>query len=173
MVQEQTGNKLANMCNSADPHLPDFCSRTDCFVCQTATAPTRGSCWKPGAVYKITCKLCAREGKLGVYHGESGHSAYFRSKRHLEALKNRTIDSVLDRHSREEHGDQHLAMKDFQMTVASHHRRSVSRLSEEGINIANSARLKDQGAPVVLMNNKSQFFQPGVARVNFSQGNTL
>ena len=88
----------------------------------------------------------------------------------MEALKNRTMDSVLDRHNREEHNNQHLSMKDFKMTVDSHHRRPVCRLSEEGIKISNSARLKDEKVPIVLMNNKSQFFQPGVARVNFTQG---
>ena len=56
------------------------------------------------------------------------------------------------------------------MTVDNNHRRPVSRLSEEGLAIAESARMKDEGINLFLMNNKTQFFQPGVARATFSRG---
>ena len=170
LIQEQTGNKITGICNSAEPNQPDFCSRNDCFVCQSASSPTKGSCWRTGAVYRITCKVCSDEGNVGVYHGESFHSAYFRMKNHLEALKTRAADSVLDRHCLEVHGGQQLTKEDFKVTVDNNHRHPVSRLSEEGLAIADSARKKDQGLNVFLMNNKSQFYQPGVARASFSRG---
>ena len=108
-------------------------------------------------VYKISCNRCKDQDQEGIYIGESGHSAFFRGKSHLEALRKRTSDSVLDRHSLEVHGGRQMYMKDFTMTVESFHSRPVSRLSNEGLSIASAARKVGNGEKLFLMNNKSLF----------------
>ena len=53
LVAEKNGLQLGNISNFSDPEVPEYFSREDCFVCMTASQPTRGSCWKEGISYHI------------------------------------------------------------------------------------------------------------------------
>ena len=139
-----------------------------CFVCQSSSKPTKVACWRPGAVYRITCRRCLKEGVEGVYWGESGFSAYFCGKQHLEGLATRFQDNVLYRHCLEEHGGAVLTREDFEMTVVSNHRRAITRQSEKGVRISDTVRRKEMGERIILINSKAQFFQPGLVKANYS-----
>ena len=58
-------------------------------------------------------------------------------------------------------------MDDFVMTVVNNHLRPIVRQSEEGLLIGETVRRKEMGDRIVLMNNKTQFYQPGIVRASY------
>ena len=57
----------------------------------------------------------------------------------------------------------------FKISVDSNHRQPISRLSEEGLAISSSVRRKEEGEELILMYNKTQFYQPGVVHGTFTR----
>ena len=168
LVQEKTGSKLANICNYQDPSTSPYCQRGDCFPCRTGERPTRGSCWSAGAVYSITCNRCNQRGRQAVYWGESGSSSYFRGKAHMDAFRRRQTDSILLKHQMDFHeGEVEMEEKDFTMKTVSNQTRPLLRQSQEGCLIENTVREIELGARKILMNGKSEFYQPGVVRQSY------
>ena len=166
-VAEKNGIKLSNITNHTDPFTEDYCVRPDCFVCRTAPKPTKGSCWRLGTVYRIDCIECLKRGISGVYHGESGFSPYYRGRFHLDGLRRGAKDNVLYSHNLEHHPEKRMQMSDFRMTVVDQYSRPILRQSHEGLSIAHSIRERDEGARVVLLNSKKEFYQPGIINPSF------
>ena len=159
---------MAGISNHVDPFTPKYCTREDCFVCRTAGRPTNGICWKLGAVYRIDCIRCKLSNLQAVYIGESGFSGYFRGKSHLEALRTGAADSVLHGHNLTFHPEGSMSMRDFQMSIISNHHRPIMRQCQEGLEIAHIMRESEaRGRRIILMNSKSQFYQPGVVRARY------
>ena len=119
-------------------------------------------------MYKIVCVLCAHEGRLSIYYGESGHSLYYRGNFHLQGLKKKNPKNVLYNHQMEMHPDVQMTMKDFKMSLEGTFKRPILRQSLEGVSLSRAIRTRDQGAPIVIMNSKMEFHQPGVIRPSFS-----
>ena len=119
-------------------------------------------------MYKITCLVCAREGKGAFYWGESGHSPHWRGSFHLKGLENKSNKSVLYNHQEEHHPGLRMQKKDFRMTVESTFTRPILRQSCEGISLSNTIKARDLGAPFTVMNSKMEFLQPGVIRPSFA-----
>ena len=154
------------MSNNVDPYKPDFCGRAKCFPCLTATKPTRGSCWVPGASYKIECLSCCAKGVKATYQGESGHNSHYRGLAHLQGLERNKQNNVLVKHNSLYHGGKAGKVEDFRMTMQSGYRWPISRQSREGLEIQATLDLqKSMGSSkVIIMNSRSDFHQPGVVR---------
>ena len=166
LVQEKPGDQLAGACNFVDRAVPDFCGRGDCLPCLTATKPTEGRCWREGTNYRIDCLLCKERDKTeAVYHGESGFSAYWRGRQHLEGFLRRTQGNPMQDHKTKYHPKEELKVSDFRMTIVANPRRPIIRLSREGISIAHTQKALEEGRKVILMNDKTAFYQPGVVRM--------
>ena len=166
LILEKNGNKLSAMSNNIDPYKPDFCGRTKCFPCTTATKPTRGSCWVPGATYKIECLACVARGTKAVYTGESGHNSHYRGLAHLQGLERNKPNNVLVKHNDLYHGGKEGKVEDFRMSLLAGYRRPICRQSREGIEIQSTLNLQKQlgHRDVIIMNSRSDFNQPGVVR---------
>ena len=168
LIQEKGGQKVASVANFADPHTRDFCDRPNCFVCRTATKPSKGRCWQQGCCYKITCLECIKEGRKFVYFGESGHSSFYRGNFHVNGLRRKDPGNVLFCHQEQHHPGKVMEMKDFQMEIEGTFPRNISRQSMEGVIISKTVKLRDAGLPIYLMNSKREFYQPGVVRSTIS-----
>ena len=166
LVQEKPGIQLKGLCNFVDIKIPDFCGRTDCFPCITTNKPTRGRCWKEGVNYCIECLACQKNNQVkAIYHGESGFSAYFRGRQHMDGFTREVTGNTLYDHNVAFHPHEKLKIKDFRMTVVSSVKRPILRLSKEGVLINHTQQQVERGERVILMNDRAAFHQPGVRRI--------
>ena len=133
---------------------------------RTSTRPTRGSCWRPGATYRIDCNRCKEKGLESIYWGESGHSSYYWGLQHLEGLERKKADNVLFTHQVDFHPLEKLTMKDFTMTTVASYSRPTVRQSREGVEIGRTIRDIGKGCAKYLMNSKREFIQPGIVRTS-------
>ena len=76
------------------------------MVCQNGG---KGNCNAIGVTYELICRSCEHK-----YIGETSRSAYTRGKEHLRSLKHKEDESVMWRHTGEEHGSD---VPDFTMNV--------------------------------------------------------
>ena len=72
------------------------CVFPDCSLCDSETKG--GSHSRRGAVYGATCELCEENGILATYTGETGHSAYHRTKEHKSDVRNENLKNALAKH---------------------------------------------------------------------------
>ena len=100
-----------------------------------------------------------------TFHGESGFSLYYRGRQHLDGFTRQVPGNTLHDHKVQYHPHEKLTTADFRMTVMSTAKRPIIRLSREGISITHTQKQVERGERVVLMNDKSTFFQPGVVKV--------
>ena len=63
------------------------------------------------------------------------------------------------------HPKEEMKVSDFRMTITANPRRPLIRLSREGVTIAHTQKEVEEGKKVILMNDKSAFYQPGVVRM--------
>ena len=61
-----------------------------------------------------------------------------------------------------------MSMKDFTMSLEGTFWRPILRQSMEGVALSRAVRNRDQGAPIIILNSKMEFHQPGVIRPSFS-----
>ena len=65
------------------------------------------------------------------------------------------------------HPDLDMRMDHFKMEVVGTFPRPIIRQSMEGVSIARAVKARDSGAPIHLLNSKSELYQPGVVRFSF------
>ena len=170
MVRETNGISLKNkVCNFINPWPSKHCDRLKCLVCSSKKMGTSGStrggdCWTAGVTYSIVCNLCKEEGVTACYEGESSRSCYTRGSRHLRDLETRKPGTPLGDHANQYHSSINMEMKDVTMTCRGSFRKPTQRIVSEGLNIENLIRRQKSEirGKVVIMNSKTNFFQPGV-----------
>ena len=96
--------------------------------------------------------------------GESGHSPYWRGVQHLRGLETKSQKSVLYCHQEEHHPGLRMKMGDFKMSVDETFRRPILRQSWEGTTLSRAIKARDLGAPLIILNSKTEFLQPGVIK---------
>ena len=125
-VAEKAGVKLAQVLMNTNPHQKEFCGWPGCPPCETMGEEDvgRSNCDKEGVVYSLQCKECPTE-DTAVYFGETSSTGYVRGREHWAQYLHHSKgnisgqDSVLGRHVREVHDNNHDV--EFQMKVLSHH----------------------------------------------------
>ena len=99
--------------------------------------------------------LCQARNKVKVYEGESSRSARLRGIEHLKQYIGKKEDSVLYKHKVLEHNNEDVG---FKMEITGVFQDALSRQAEESVRIQSR-----KGSE--LMNSKSQFNHPPIARV--------
>ena len=125
-VAEKAGVKLSQVLVNTNPSKVEVCDREGCLPCETREEGEKGKsrCDKEGVVYTIQCKDCPPEDKA-VYFGETSTTGFIRGKEHwaqYQHSKKGNVsgkDSVLGRHVREKHDNNHEVA--FSMKIVSHH----------------------------------------------------
>ena len=169
LITEKTGDKLSNVTNYMNPNPPKFCRRDGCFLCETNAKPTYGNCWLEGVTYQIDCMLCLKDGRKAFYLGETGYSCYFRGCFHQDGLRNQNPENPLHKHNLECHPGGRLSWRDFIMTLRGCFNRPLLRQSQEGQLIGQAVHHKAGGENLILLNSKSEFFQPGVVKESYKR----
>ena len=121
-VAEKSGPKICQLLVQTNPHQAQLCDREDCPVCSSWTEEDKGraNCHQEGVVYAMECEVCQAK-----YIGETSSTSYVRGKEHTYAYKLHSEgkvggnSSVLGRHVREKHGDNHNIK--FSMRVLAHY----------------------------------------------------
>ena len=95
-IVETTGNTLKRNLQKTTITDKKECEDKECMICKTSKR--KGLCRKEGVTYEIVCKGCKAK-----YIGETGRSAWARSKEHANDYKRKKEHSVLWRHCKEKH----------------------------------------------------------------------
>ena len=95
-IVETTGNTLKRNLQKTSIASKKECADKECMICKTSKK--KGLCRKEGVTYEIVCKGCKAK-----YIGETGRSAWARSKEHVNDYKRKKDSSVLWRHCKEKH----------------------------------------------------------------------
>ena len=126
---ESLGSKISQILCNKNP-WKEHCGRVDCFPCMSKG----GTCMTQNITYKISCQLCAEEGRASHYIGESARTAYDRGGDHLKALNSRNETNPLVEHWVNSH--QGVEWK-YSMKVTRIHDSALQRQVEEGFSIGN------------------------------------
>ena len=103
------------------------------MLCETKP----GSCMRKGAVYRITCKICQRNGKSVVYVGETARSGWDRMVEHSRAIRNDNIESPMIEHAQEDHPEEE---REFKMEIVSFPKTTLMRQATEAWEIRKHGR---------------------------------
>ena len=115
------------------------------MVCRTGGK----NCRKEGVNYSITCDKCG-----AVYIGETGRNAYTRGVEHDNDLRNKSKNSVLWRHTSQEHHDDDTPPTYTMRVTAINTNDATMRQVVEGIQI-------QKISPDVIINNRSEWTAGG------------
>jgi hypothetical protein len=105
--------------------------------------------------YRWICNTCQERDKVKVYKGETSRSARIRGIEHVRGLNGKKLDNMLYKHKILEHAHEEV---DFKMEITGVFKDALTRQAEEAVRIK-SRKISE------LMNSKSQFNHPPIARV--------
>ena len=113
---------------------------------------------RSGALYSGTCNICPEGGFTAEYVGESGYSAYVRSKEHQAAILTRDKTNAFAKHLAEYHPAKEGDVKVFSFKVIGTFRKPMERLISEAVKIHGSEA-------DIVMNSRAEWHQPAIDRV--------
>jgi hypothetical protein len=154
-VIEKGGIKVENILTKKDPFLKDKCTEKLCPICKNESNKVNVVCNSNNVGYRWVCTTCQSRNKVKVYEGESSRSARLRGIEHLKQYIGKKEDSVLYKHKVLEHNNEDV---EFKMEITGVFQDALSRQAEESVRIQSR-----KGSE--LMNSKSQFNHPPIARV--------
>ena len=101
---------------------------------------------------------------MAAYEGESSRSSYTRALSHLNDLETRKVGTPLGDHALTHHTETNMGAKDVTMTCRKRFNKPTQRLVSEGQNIERLIKLqKSEGREkILILNSKTNYFQPGV-----------
>ena len=154
-VVEKGGKNVQQLLQKSDIDPNKFCNGSECAVCTTSG---RGSCWKEGVCYIITCLECRDEGKQSRMFGETGKTGRIRCNQHLKAYMNEKNSNLW------EHACKfHNRRKDvnFMYEVSSVHTRDPL-----GRQLTEALSIEAAGLNEYSMNDKDEWVRPSGLRIN-------
>ena len=154
-IIEKSGQNIENILVKKDPFQKGNCTEKKCPICQNPDKKSNVFCNTNNVGYKWTCSTCRNRDKTKVYEGETSRSARLRGKEHLDAYRRKDSDSVLYKHKLVEHEQEDV---DFVMEITGVFRDALTRQADEAVRIY--TRKNEE-----LMNSKSEFNHPPIARV--------
>ena len=154
-IVEKGGIKVENLLMKKDPFTKEKCSEKLCPLCKDESKKNNIICNSNNVGYRWLCCTCQTKNKLKVYEGETSRSARLRGIEHVKSYIGKTNDSVLYKHKMLEHEDEDV---EFKMEITGVFRDALSRQADESVRI--QARSNAE-----LMNSKSEFNHPPIARV--------
>ena len=115
--------------------------------------------------YSGVCVLCAEDGILSRYDGESGRSGYWRAtKFHKNDILTNSDKNAFSKHLQIFHPEQIRQSSSFKLKVESTHSKCLERQAKEGVFINNSKADN-------VLNSKAEYHQPAVRRVTTTREN--
>ena len=169
LIREKNKQKVQSLINnSANPTPSSKCTRRDCLPCTSKVSPnkqTNGNCWQSGIVYKITCLPCQWQGNKAQYFVESGRSSFCRGLEHTRSLEKGTPGKPLPDHNLTYHPGMKMDQSHFRMEQIETHRQPLRRILSEGLQIEKLIEQRESGDQVIVLNSKTNFFQPGTIRL--------
>jgi hypothetical protein len=152
-IVEKGGIKVENILTKKDPFEKEKCSDKLCPICKNEKMNIL--CSSNNIGYRWTCCTCQKRDKVKVYEGETSRSARLRGIEHVRLYVGGKEVSVLYNHKVLEHENEEV---DFKMEITGVFKDALSRQAEESVRI--QARKNSE-----LMNSKSQFNHPPIARI--------
>ena len=154
-IIEKSGQNVECILVKKDPFQKDNCSEEQCPICKNPDKKANVFCNTNNVGYRWSCNTCRNREKMKVYEGETSRSARLRGKEHVDAYRRKNSDSVLYKHKLVEHENENV---DFVMEITGVFRDALTRQADEAVRI--QARKNEE-----LMNSKSEFNHPPIARV--------
>ena len=126
-----------------------------CPICKNETKKLNVLCNSNNIGYRWVCCTCEVQNRTKVYEGETSRSARLRGIEHVNQLAGKKNDSVLYKHQLTEHENEEV---EFKMEITGIFKDALSRQAEEAVRIQSRK-------PSELMNSKSEFNHPPIARI--------
>ena len=132
------------------------CYYPDCLLCESGEVGASHT--RSGVHYSGVCKVCAENGVVARYDGESGRSGYYRTKQHKSDISNCRTSNAFAKHLELFHPTEVRKPETFSFKSEGVYKKCLERQVTEGIAITHTPA-------DVLMNSKSEYLQPAVTRV--------
>ena len=134
MFVEQCGTQLKHILGNNTPWDTSYCGRTDCWSCSSREGK-KMECRRESCTYVITCKICEKNKVETKYFGETSCNIYLRGNEHLAALRNEKEESVLWKHTNQEHPENidNDKVNNFRIDLVATHRSAFNRQVSEGV----------------------------------------
>ena len=143
------GDRLEHLLVKADPGGDTLCDRPECLFCAT-TEKDKGKCRMTNLVYKVECKICAKEGSRAQYWGETARSGFERSSEHREDLSKQR-GGHMEKHIAEKHPDidlrdpkNRIAEDNFTIKAHKKYKTAMDRQLAEAICIARNGGMDSE-----------------------------
>ena len=151
-IVEKTGTAIKSILHNSNPWAEGFCSRSDCYPCQTGEVK---SCYMRNLVYSNQCLDCKEKGKVSIYLGETSRSAYERGGDHIDDYRRKKEDSHILKHQMTEHS--HSA-PNYQFRILARFQSALMRQVTEAVLI----RRQEEGT---VLNSKGVFNRCSLPRL--------
>ena len=154
-IVEKGGLKVENILTKKDPVEKQKCTVKMCPICKNETKKLNVMCNSNNIGYRWVCCTCEGNNKTKVYEGETSRSARLRGIEHVNQLAGKKSDSVLYKHKLMDHKDEEVESK---MEITGIFKDALSRQAKEAVRIQSRK-------PSEIMNSKSEFNHPPIARI--------
>ena len=139
-----------------DPFPKNKCEKAKCLICKSTVSENLSIvCNTNNVGYCLYCGTCRDRGKDKYYEGETSRSGRLRGSEHLRDFLNKKSYSVLYKHKLSDHADEEITVG---MELTGKFKDALTRQADEAVRI--ESRNKEE-----LMNSKSEFNHPPIARV--------
>ena len=163
-IVESGGIQMKNILATKNPFQKRKCTQKWCPICQKSEIMKNMKnnfeernipCNTNNIGYRWICETCEDANMCKVYEGETARSGRIRIREHITALEKKKVDSVLYKHQMSEHKNENVK---FKFEITNKFKDALTRQANEAVRI-NSRKNSE------LMNSKSEFNHPPVARV--------
>ena len=160
-IVESGGIKMKNILTVKNPFQKTSCTQKWCPICQKSENCKNNfeerniPCNTNNIGYRWICETCQDRNICKVYEGETSRSGRIRCREHITAWTKKKCDSVLYKHQKSEHTNENVK---FKFEITKKFKDALTRQADEAVRI-NSRKNYE------LMNSKSEFNHPPVARV--------
>ena len=161
-IVESGGIKIKDFLIKKDPFPKSKCQLKKCFVCASSVKETPSlSCNTNNVGYRLFCNTCKDRGLEKNYEGESSRSARLRGNEHYNDFIKKKPNSALFKHKMLEHPEEEISVG---MEITKPFKDALSRQANEAVRINNSSSS-------VLLNSKTEFNHPPIARITVERKN--
>ena len=142
-IIETSGKSLERCIVKTDPFNGNQCLDKTCLPAQNKN--NKISCRRNNIGYRIPCKICIKEGKNGIYIGETGENMHVRMKSHLTKFNSKKAhirdSSAFFKHLQNSHGGikEGQSFADcFFVEIVKAYKKPMTRQTEEGTFMINT-----------------------------------
>lgn len=160
-IVEKSGQSIESMLSNKDPFEKENCLEEACPICKNPEKKKNLLCNTNNVGYRWICSTCKTRDKVKVYEGETSRSARLRGKEHLDGYRRQHVDNVFYKHKMTEHENEDA---NFSMEITGRFRDALTRQADEAVRIHG----RNDGE---LLNSKSEFNHPPIARVVIQRNN--